>query len=180
MFHSTTSVKQRRCSCSLPLTLLDISKMCGLGTNFFDSPDIQAMLMLQKRVADHDIDAPPDGTTTSSTQIDIYSGRGILIESQGPTWFYGTASEHSVLYQYQLLGPKNIWLGRKYIRVDRSLFQSVLREVALQDNASKARMKIFIVNSISNVSNTDSDFFQTCKPKPHISSLHLTPTLLSP
>lgn len=43
--------------------------------------------------------------------IEVYSARGILIESQGPTWLYGTASEHNVLYQYQLLNAKNIWMG---------------------------------------------------------------------
>ncbi|KAF5016394.1 hypothetical protein F66182_11936, partial [Fusarium sp. NRRL 66182] len=42
--------------------------------------------------ADHDLDI------ASQDQIDVYSGRGILIESQGPTWLYGTASEHNVLY----------------------------------------------------------------------------------
>lgn len=44
-------------------------------------------------VADHDIDNADD------TQITVACARGILIESQGPTWLYGTASEHSILYQ---------------------------------------------------------------------------------
>ncbi|OBT82398.1 hypothetical protein VE02_09582 [Pseudogymnoascus sp. 03VT05] len=56
-------------------------------------------------VADHDLDIK------TQDQIDIYSARGILIESQGPTWLYGTASEHSVMYQYQLSGAKNILLA---------------------------------------------------------------------
>jgi glucan 1,3-beta-glucosidase len=43
--------------------------------------------------------------------IEVYSARGILIESQGPTWLYGTASEHNALYQYQLLNAKNVWMG---------------------------------------------------------------------
>ena len=55
--------------------------------------------------ADHSLD------TGGSPQIDIYTGRGVLIESAGPTWLYGTASEHSVLYNYQLSGAKNIWMG---------------------------------------------------------------------
>ena len=60
-------------------------------------------------VADHDIDYPLNGANDSSaSQVSIYSGRGILIESQGPSWFYGTASEHSVLYQYQLLDAKDV------------------------------------------------------------------------
>lgn len=47
-------------------------------------------------VADHDID---DAT---NTMVTIAVGRGILIESDGPTWLYGTASEHSMLYQVSL------------------------------------------------------------------------------
>lgn len=46
-------------------------------------------------VADHDLD------TNSPTQISIYSGRGVLVESPGPTHFWGTASEHSIFYNYQ-------------------------------------------------------------------------------
>jgi glucan 1,3-beta-glucosidase len=63
-------------------------------------------------VADHDIDAGGcDGVSTSCSQVSVFCARGILIESQGPTWLYGTASEHSQLYQYQLVGAKNIWMG---------------------------------------------------------------------
>ena len=55
--------------------------------------------------ADHDID------TSSETQINVFTGRGILIESQGPCWFYASGSEHSVLYQYNLVGAQDIYLG---------------------------------------------------------------------
>lgn len=68
-------------------------------------------------VADHDLDQPP----TVDSQIDIYSARGILIESQGPTWLYGTASEHNILYQYQLSGAKNIYLG--HMQTESPYFQ---------------------------------------------------------
>lgn len=66
-------------------------------------------------VADHDLDK------ISQDQIDIYVGRGVLIESQGPTWLYGTASEHCVLYQYQLSGAKEIVLGM--IQTESPYFQ---------------------------------------------------------
>ncbi|EXU95088.1 pectate lyase superfamily protein [Metarhizium robertsii] len=71
-------------------------------------------------VADHDLDSPlnadavegPGGIPmTAQTQISIYVGRGLLVESQGPTWFYGTSSEHSQMYQYELLGAKNVYMG---------------------------------------------------------------------
>ncbi|KAG5640730.1 hypothetical protein DXG03_007417 [Asterophora parasitica] len=45
------------------------------------------------------------------TIISVYSGRGILSESQGPVWLIGTGSEHHVLYQYNLVGAKNHFLG---------------------------------------------------------------------
>jgi len=67
-------------------------------------------------VADHDMDLP------SQDQLDIYVGRGLLVESQGPTWLYGTAAEHSVLYQYQLSGAQNILLGM--IQTESPYFQT--------------------------------------------------------
>lgn len=36
--------------------------------------------------------------TTEAYEITVYSARGILIESQGPVWMYGTASEHQLSY----------------------------------------------------------------------------------
>ncbi|KAF8448258.1 pectate lyase superfamily protein-domain-containing protein [Kalaharituber pfeilii] len=56
-------------------------------------------------VADHDLDI------LAQTQIDIYVARGILIESKGPTWLWGTASEHCVLYQYQTFQAENLFMG---------------------------------------------------------------------
>ena len=32
----------------------------------------------------------------------------MLIESRSPSWFYGTGSEHAVLYQYQLNNAANV------------------------------------------------------------------------
>lgn len=34
-----------------------------------------------------------------------------MIESQGPTWLWGTSAEHSTLYQYQLSAAKNVVMG---------------------------------------------------------------------
>ncbi|KAI2628610.1 glycoside hydrolase family 55 protein [Hypoxylon sp. NC1633] len=54
--------------------------------------------------ADHDIE---DAT---NTQITVYSGRGLLIESTvGNFWLVGTAVEHNNLYNYQLVNTKNIF-----------------------------------------------------------------------
>jgi hypothetical protein len=57
-------------------------------------------------VADHDIE---DGTA----QITIYAGRGLLIESTaGSIWAWATAVEHHALYEYNLVGTKDIVLGQ--------------------------------------------------------------------
>ncbi|KAJ6581152.1 exo-beta-1,3-glucanase [Mycena capillaripes] len=53
-------------------------------------------------LADHDLDG--DGTT----QISLYSGRGILSESAGPVWMIGTGD---TLYQYHLVGAQNHYMG---------------------------------------------------------------------
>ncbi|KAJ2920462.1 hypothetical protein H1R20_g16633, partial [Candolleomyces eurysporus] len=56
-------------------------------------------------LADHDLDN--DGVS----QISVYSGRGILSESQGPVWLIGTGSEHHAIYQYRLVGAKDHYMG---------------------------------------------------------------------
>lgn len=57
-------------------------------------------------VADHDLEI-----SANSEQIDIYNGRGVLIESAGPVWMYGTASEHSQLYNYQLSNASTVYMS---------------------------------------------------------------------
>lgn len=67
-------------------------------------------------VADHSLEpAAQDG------QIDIFNGRGILIEGEGPVWGWATASEHSVLYNYQFIGASNIYLAQ--IQTESPYFQ---------------------------------------------------------
>ena len=68
----------------------------------------QASIYLENNwfwVADHELDL------ADHNQIDIYNGRGVLIESQGPVWMYGTSSEHSQLYNYELAGAKDVYMG---------------------------------------------------------------------
>ena len=65
-------------------------------------------------VADHDLDRK------DLAQVDIYTGRGILIESK-LAYLWGTASEHAVMYQYQLSNAKNILMGM--IQTESPYFQ---------------------------------------------------------
>ncbi|KAH8711250.1 Glucan 1,3-beta-glucosidase [Beauveria bassiana] len=73
-------------------------------------------------VGDHDNDQTivnqPD---SSATQISVFAARGMLIESQGPSWFYGGGSEHSVLYNYLLSGAKSVFVG--HIQTESPYYQ---------------------------------------------------------
>ncbi|KAG8413778.1 hypothetical protein J3458_012270 [Metarhizium acridum] len=61
-------------------------------------------------VADHQIDDPDlNDIHNNMEQLSVYSARGILIESRKATWLYGTASEHSLYYQYNFHGARNIF-----------------------------------------------------------------------
>ncbi|KAK6223391.1 hypothetical protein LQW54_000509 [Pestalotiopsis sp. IQ-011] len=66
-------------------------------------------------VADHDLD------DSANTMITVACARGILVESAGPTWMLGTASEHSILYQYNFYGATNVWAGM--IQTESPYFQ---------------------------------------------------------
>lgn len=67
-------------------------------------------------IADHDLD------DAENTMITIAVGRGILVESTGPTWWLGTASEHAMLYQYNFYGAQNVWAGM--IQTESPYFQA--------------------------------------------------------
>lgn len=56
-------------------------------------------------VADHELDGD------DVDQMDIFNGRGMLVESQGPVWLYGTAFEHSMLYNYNIANAKELYAG---------------------------------------------------------------------
>ncbi|RDA94979.1 hypothetical protein CP533_0168, partial [Ophiocordyceps camponoti-saundersi (nom. inval.)] len=61
--------------------------------------------------SDHDLDAPNPKNEPEAVQITVYTGRGLLIESTAGSWFWGTSSEHNVLYNYLLNGAENVYLG---------------------------------------------------------------------
>jgi len=53
--------------------------------------------------ADHDLDIP------SQDQVSVFTARGLLVESTGPLWLWGTAVEHSTLYQYHFYNAQNVF-----------------------------------------------------------------------
>ncbi|KAI3333233.1 hypothetical protein F4824DRAFT_503268 [Ustulina deusta] len=75
-------------------------------------------------VSDHDNDQSIYNQPDSSiTQISIFGARGMLIGSQGLSWFYGGGSEHSVLYNYLITGAKSVYIG--HIQTESPCFQPV-------------------------------------------------------
>lgn len=67
-------------------------------------------------VADHDLDDP------QNTMVTVAVARGFLIEAAvGPTWLYGTASEHSMLYQYNFFNTSSVFAGM--IQTESPYFQ---------------------------------------------------------
>ncbi|TIA19995.1 glycoside hydrolase family 55 protein [Aureobasidium pullulans] len=56
-------------------------------------------------VSDHEMDL------ADHDQINLYNGRGVLVESQGPVWMLGTSFEHSMLYNYQIASAKEIYIS---------------------------------------------------------------------
>ena len=87
--------------------------------------------------ADHDIEDP------ANTQISIYTGRGLLLDSTvGSALLYGTAVEHHALYQYQFAHTKNIFAGQ--IQTETPYYQP-------NPNAANSG---FVINSMLN----DPDF----------------------
>lgn len=80
----------------------------------------QASIYLENNwfwVADHELDR------ADHHQINIFNGRGVLVESApGPVWMYGTSSEHSQLYNYQILNAENVYMG--LIQTETPYYQS--------------------------------------------------------
>ncbi|CAK7273397.1 hypothetical protein SEPCBS57363_005632, partial [Sporothrix epigloea] len=66
--------------------------------------------------ADHDIEDP------QNSQISVFGGRGILVESEkGRIWMLATCAEHHVKYQYQFVNTRNVWIG--LIQTETPYFQ---------------------------------------------------------
>ncbi|KAL9052926.1 MAG: hypothetical protein Q9162_005104 [Coniocarpon cinnabarinum] len=67
-------------------------------------------------VADHELDL------ADHNQINVFNGRGVLIQSKQPTWWYGHASEHHTLYNYHIDGASSVYMS--IIQTETAYFQS--------------------------------------------------------
>ncbi|KAH6900791.1 pectate lyase superfamily protein-domain-containing protein [Thelonectria olida] len=67
-------------------------------------------------VADHDLE------DQEYHRVAVFAGRGLLIESQkGRIWLSATGSEHHVLYQYQLVNTRDVYIG--HAQTEEAYFQ---------------------------------------------------------
>lgn len=67
-------------------------------------------------VADHDLE------DQVYHRVAIFAGRGLLIESlRGRIWLSATGSEHHVLYQYQLVNTRDVYIG--HAQTEQAYFQ---------------------------------------------------------
>ncbi|KAL0932541.1 LysM domain-containing protein [Colletotrichum truncatum] len=61
-------------------------------------------------VADHMIDdLDLENANNTMVQNSVHVARGLLVESNEPTWLYGTSSEHAVMYQYNFNNASSIF-----------------------------------------------------------------------
>ena len=65
--------------------------------------------------SDHDLDNP------AQSQINVFTGRGLLVETNGPVWLWGGAVEHATLYQYNFNKASNIFAG--HIQTESPYYQ---------------------------------------------------------
>lgn len=75
-------------------------------------------------VADHEFDRYNRDDDPDNVQLTVYNGRGMLVESTKGAWLWGTASEHSVLSNYQLHNADNVLMA--FIQSETAYFQSRL------------------------------------------------------
>ena len=65
--------------------------------------------------SDHDLDTP------AQSRLNVFTARGLLVETDGPVWFWGGASEHAVLYQYNFDHASNVYIG--HMQTESPYFQ---------------------------------------------------------
>ncbi|CCF54366.1 hypothetical protein NDA11_001737 [Ustilago hordei] len=118
-----TNLQADKCARQLPLNDNSHASFLNLHLTPGSSAYLENMWVW---TADHDLDFD------NPAQINLLSGRGVLIESaDGPVWMYGGASEHAVLYQYNIVNANNIFIS--LAQTESAYFQGKGRPVASQE-----------------------------------------------
>lgn len=119
--HNHTAPANTACEGAFLLLHVTQKATIYLENNWFWVADHELDLGTYTLSQDMMIDA--NNITGDHNQINIFNGRGVLIESDvGPVWLYGTSSEHSVLYNYQISNASNVYMS--LIQSETPYFQS--------------------------------------------------------
>ncbi|KAF2771940.1 putative exo-beta-1,3-glucanase [Teratosphaeria nubilosa] len=102
-----TQVQSDKCTKDPGTAVTDPPAECILSYMLLHITETASLIMSNNWgwVSDHELDL------SDHNQIQVYNGRGMLVESQGPVWMYAPAMEHSMLYNLQIAGAKDIYAG---------------------------------------------------------------------
>jgi glucan 1,3-beta-glucosidase len=101
-----TQLQSDRCS-KTPEQTTEVDPQC-IGAFMLMHVTKSASIYMENNwlwVSDHELDR------NDFNQINIYNGRGILIESTKGAWLWGTAAEHSTLVNYQISNAANVFMS---------------------------------------------------------------------
>jgi len=105
---------------NITITAANLPTQCVSGFLSFHITAASSGLLMENCwiwVADHDLEIG-----ANNQQITVYSGRGLLIESEaGGIWLYGTGVEHHQLYEYQLINTQDLVMGQ--IQTETAYYQ---------------------------------------------------------
>ncbi|KAK4697861.1 hypothetical protein P7C71_g259, partial [Lecanoromycetidae sp. Uapishka_2] len=106
--------------------------------------------------ADHDVEDP------NLTQITVYTGRGLYIESTAGTfWLVGTAVEHHARYQYQLQSTTNIFMGQIQTETPCCSVQKAnpqcQSDIFTYDTAATTNLYVYNLNTIGSTAMITKD-----------------------
>jgi len=114
---SDQQVKQCGTTPNITTTAANLKEECIVSYMTMHLTKFSAGLYMENNwlwTSDHDLDG--DG------QLTLYAGRGLLVESiNGRIWLTGTAVEHHVLYEYQFVDTKNVFMGQ--IQTETAYYQ---------------------------------------------------------
>jgi hypothetical protein len=134
-----TNLEADKCAREQPLSEQCRASFINLHLTANSSAYIENMWVW---TADHDLDYG------ERAQVNLLSGRGILVESkQGPVWMYGGASEHSVLYQYNIVAGLYSFFDN-YNQAQVSNRRSQKRILWLENVDSQANVWVLNLNTV--------------------------------
>ncbi|TKA24520.1 hypothetical protein B0A50_06677 [Salinomyces thailandicus] len=100
--------------CNKFAALSTLERNCQAGFLMFYASPRSGNILLDNTwfwTADHDMEDEGEYSSKNNNQTSIFNARGVLVRSSGPVWLWGTASEHSVFYNYQFQSAGAVFAG---------------------------------------------------------------------